>query len=86
MTITLTPEQHKWIAERVTRGEFPSVEDAVRELLDSGIAGHNLDEDDDLSWAKADIDEAMSAYERGEYVTHEEYRAQMAKFLKTLPK
>jgi antitoxin ParD1/3/4 len=84
MTITLTPEQHKWIAEHVARGEFPSVEDAVRELLDFGIAEYELDDDDDLAWAKADVEEGIAAIERGDFVTLDEFKKRNAARLEAL--
>ena len=38
MTITLTPEQQAWIDAHVAQGEYASVEEAARRLLDDAIA------------------------------------------------
>ena len=74
MTITLTQDQRDWIAGRIAEGEFASEEEAVRRLLDERIAERAL-LDDDLSWAKPYVDEALAQAERGEFITLEEFRA-----------
>jgi len=38
MSITLTPEQEAWLQAHVLTGDFVSVEQAVRQLLDERIA------------------------------------------------
>ncbi len=58
MTITLTPEQMEWINAHVARGDFPSAEEAVRQLVDERIAERSI-EDDDLLWAKPLVDDAL---------------------------
>lgn len=62
MTITLRPDQQKWLEEQVTAGRFPSVDDAVAiavaELIEAA--------DNDLAWAKPYVDEAREAMARGE--------------------
>ena len=78
MTITLTPAQLEWIKTHVARGQFPSVEDAVRQLVDERIAELELDESDDLSWAKPLVDEGLAALERGKFITLEEHKARNA--------
>jgi antitoxin ParD1/3/4 len=80
MAITLTPEQQEWLAAHVASGDFPSSEEAARQLIDDRITELEL-ENDDLAWAKPYVDEAIAAVERGEYVTLEEHRAHMAALL-----
>ena len=83
MTITLHPEQEAWLKTRVKSGDFASVEEAARQLIDDRIAELEL-EGDDLAWAKPYVDEALAAVERGEYVTLEEHKAHMAALLASL--
>jgi antitoxin ParD1/3/4 len=83
MTITLHPEQRAWLESRVASGDFASVEEAARQLIDDRIAELEL-EADDLAWAKPYVDEAIAAVERGEYVSLEEHRAHMASVLASL--
>ena len=78
MTITLTPKQEAWIKAHVASGEFASIEDAARQLIDDRIAELALgegDEPDDLAWAKPLVDEGLAALERGEVITLDEHRA-----------
>jgi len=84
MTITLTPEQEAWFKTHVARGQFASVEDAARQLIDERIAERAAEESDDLAWAKPDVDEARAAVARGEYVTLEEHRDHNAALLASL--
>ena len=81
MTITLTPEQEKWINAHVATGDFASVEEAARQLIDGRIAefAHDAgDEHDDMAWAKPLVDEARAAIARGDVLTLEEHRARNA--------
>ncbi len=80
MPITLTSEQETWLQARVARGEFDSVEDAVRQFID----GLMLDDRDDLAWARPHVDEAREAVARGEFVTLEEHKAHNAALLAAL--
>jgi antitoxin ParD1/3/4 len=84
MTITLTPAQQEWIAAHVARGDFPSVEEAVRQLIDERIAEHELEQGSDLTWAKPYVKQGLASLERGETVTLEEHRARNAKRLAAL--
>jgi antitoxin ParD1/3/4 len=77
MTISLTPDQQAWLNAHVARGEFSSVEEAVRQLLDERIAERSAEENDDLSWAKPLVDEALAAAARGEVISREEHDARM---------
>ena len=82
MPITLTPEQKAWFKTHVARGDFASVEDAARQLIDERIAERAAEASDDLSWAKPDVDEARAAVTRGEYVSLEEHRDYNAALLR----
>jgi antitoxin ParD1/3/4 len=83
MTITLDPEQEAWLKSRVASGDFASVEEAARHLIDDRIAELEI-EDDDLAWAKPHVDEAIGAVERGEFVTLDVHTAHMAWVLASL--
>jgi antitoxin ParD1/3/4 len=85
MTIALTPEQHTWLAAHVASGEFPTIEEAVRQLLDERIAERAAEEEeDDFAWAKPLVDEAIAQIERGEFMTLEEHEASIKAHLATL--
>ena len=83
MAINLTPQQEAWIAARVAKGEFSSVEAGARQLVDERIDEIALEEDD-LAWAKPYVDEALDALERGDVMTLEEHRARAAARLAAL--
>ncbi|MBV9752559.1 MAG: hypothetical protein JO188_08575 [Hyphomicrobiales bacterium] len=83
MTITLTPEQEAWVASRLERGDFPSVEAAVRQLVGERIAEIVLEEED-LAWAKSYVDEGLAAVERGDVITLAEHKARNAARLAAL--
>jgi antitoxin ParD1/3/4 len=74
MAINLTPEQEAWLRAHVACGDFPSVEEAARQLIDERIAERDLEEADDLAWAKPQVDEALAALERGDTITLEEHK------------
>lgn len=75
MTITLNPVQQALLETRVASGDFASVEEAARQLIDEALAERALDESDDLAWAKPYVDEALAEVERGEVITLEEHEA-----------
>jgi antitoxin ParD1/3/4 len=77
MTISLTPEQEAWIETHIKRGEFASLEDAARQLIDERIAERVIEEDD-LAWAKPYVDEARTAVANGDVISREEHRARNA--------
>jgi antitoxin ParD1/3/4 len=83
MTITLTSDQLAWIKAHVGSGEFASVEEAVRRLLDERINEREVDELGDLSWMKPLVEEAVAEVERGEVVTLEELKADMRRALES---
>ena len=80
MTITLTPEQLRWVEQQVANGGFESVEDAVRvavaDLMSIGA--------DDLTWAKPLADAARASIERGEGVPAQTVRAEIDTYLKSI--
>jgi plasmid stabilization system protein ParE/Arc/MetJ-type ribon-helix-helix transcriptional regulator len=81
MSITLTPEQETWIKAQFAAGDFASVEEAARQLIDDRIAelaNDEGDEPDDMAWAKPLVDEGLAALERGDFITLEEHRARNA--------
>lgn len=84
MSITLTPEQEAWCQAHVAAGDFASIEEAARQLIDERIAERKAEEGDDLSWAKPYVDEARAAVARGEFVSLEEHKAHNAALLASL--
>jgi antitoxin ParD1/3/4 len=84
MTITLTAEQLAWLEAYVARGDFPSIEDAARQLIDERLAERAVEEEDDLSWAKPFVDEALAAVARGDVMTLEEHKRRIAARLAAL--
>jgi antitoxin ParD1/3/4 len=84
MPITLRPEQEAWLKAHVANGEFASIEEAARQLIDERIAERAAEETDDLAWAKPYVDEACEAVARGEFVTLEEHKAHNARLLAAL--
>jgi antitoxin ParD1/3/4 len=62
MILNLPSEQEQWLRAQVDAGEFASVEEAVRQL----IAERMSLEGDDFAWARALVDEARTAVQRGE--------------------
>ncbi len=81
MTITLTPEQQKWLEAEVAAGHFTSVEEAVQVAVAELM--RPLDTAD-LSWAKPLVDEARAQIERGETVSLEAFNAHVDEKLKGL--
>jgi antitoxin ParD1/3/4 len=78
MVITLTPEQEAWLQAHVATGDFASVEEAARQLIDNDIAEFVIDDADDMAWAKPLVDEGLAALERGGFITLEEHKARNA--------
>jgi antitoxin ParD1/3/4 len=83
MTISLTAEQQDWLNAHVASGDFPSVEEAARQLIDERIAERQLEEADNLAWAKPYVDEALADVARGNALTRDEHRARNAARLST---
>ena len=79
MPITLTPDQEAWLQAHVATGDFASIEEAARQLLDERIAEIAAeDDDDDLEWARPLLDEARASITRGDVLTLEQHRARNA--------
>jgi antitoxin ParD1/3/4 len=78
MTITLTPEQEALLSAYIARGDFSSIEEAARQLIDERIAERAAEEGDDLTWAKPYVDEARAAVARGDVLTLDEHKARNA--------
>jgi antitoxin ParD1/3/4 len=78
MVISLTPEQHVWLDAHVARGDFASVEEAARQLIDERIGERAAEESDDLAWAMPDVDAALADVARGEILSRDEHRARNA--------
>jgi antitoxin ParD1/3/4 len=83
MSITLTPDQEAWLQAHVATGDFASVEEAARQLIDERIVEREI-EDDDLAWAKPLVDEGLAALERGEFISLDEHKARNAARLAAL--
>ena len=77
MTITLTSELEARLKALVRSGDFGSVEEAARALLNERLAEREI-ERDDLAWAKPLVDEGLAALERGEFISLEEHKARNA--------
>jgi antitoxin ParD1/3/4 len=75
MTVTLHPDQEEWLKTRVASGDFVSVEEAARQLIDERIAEREAEESDQMEWAKPYVDEALAEVERGDVITLEEHEA-----------
>ncbi|MCI0468273.1 MAG: hypothetical protein L0Y57_14945 [Beijerinckiaceae bacterium] len=84
MMIPLTPGQEALLKAFVARGEFSSVEEAARHLIDERIAERAAEEGDDLAWAKPFVDEALGDIERGDVITREEHEAHIKAVLAAL--
>lgn len=85
MTISLSPDQLTWIEARVARGDYSDVDEAVRHLLATGMAEHDEAEADDMAWAKPLVDEALTAIERGDTMTLDQFEAHLDKKFGKLP-
>ena len=77
MVISLTPDQHFRLNAYVARGDFASVEEAARRLLDERIAERAIEESDDLAWAKPYVDQALDDVANGRVMTREGHDARM---------
>ena len=77
MAITLHPDQEAALKSRVARGDFASLEEAARRLIDEALAERALDENDDLAWAKPHVDEALAEAERSEVITLADHEARI---------
>ncbi len=83
MAITLTPDQEAWLKAHVAAGDFPSIEEAARQLIDERIVEREL-EKDNLAWAKPLVEEGLAALERGEFISLDAHKARNAARLAAL--
>ena len=86
MTITLNPDQEARIKTRVALGDFASVEEAARQLIDEALVERARGEHDDMSWARPYVDEALDEVARGEEISLDEHKARNAMRLAALRK
>ena len=80
MTITLTPQQLRWLEQQVAVGRFESVEEAV----ELAVAGLMTVEADDLAWAKPLVDEARASIARGEGIPADIVKAKLDAYLRSI--
>ena len=80
MTLTLTPDQVAWLEEQVRCGAFASVQDGVREA----VARMMPPDGEDLEWVRPYLDEARASVARGEVVTHQQFKSEMAAHIERL--
>ena len=78
MTIQLSPEQEQWLKAQVAAGHFASLEQAVA----VAVADLKATVDDDLDWAKPQVDAAAEELARGEGVPADEAIRRMRAALK----
>ena len=74
MAITLTPDQEAWLQAHVATGDFSSIEEVARQLIDDERIVERELEKDDLVWAKPLVEDGLAALERGEFISLEEHR------------
>jgi len=80
MTITLTPEQLRWLEQQVASGRFESVEDAVQ----LAVSGLMAVDSDDLAWARPLVDQARGSIADGKGVSAEAVKAEVDAYLKSI--
>ena len=83
MMITLTADQEASLSALVAAGDFASIEEAARALLDERLAEREI-EDDDFAWAKPFIDEAEADIARGAVISREEHDASIKALLASM--
>ncbi len=74
MTNQLTREKRACVEKRVSSGEFASLEEAAA----SAISDTMQSENDDLGWARPLVDQARASVERGQFVSHDEFKQLLA--------
>jgi antitoxin ParD1/3/4 len=82
-TITLTPELEAALAAQVAGGNFESIEEAARELLEEMLFAREM-EKEDFSWIKPLLKEAEEQLKRGEGIPLEEHRRLRAAHMEKL--
>jgi antitoxin ParD1/3/4 len=84
ISLSLTAEQQAWLSAHVARGDFASVEEAARQLIEERIAEREAEEGDDLAWAKPHVDEARAEIAQGKGIPLEEHEARMDALLSSM--
>ena len=69
ISVTLPPEQQKWLEEAVAAGQFASVDEA----LAVAVAELMAIQSDDLAWAKPYVDQARESVTRGKVLSGEDF-------------
>jgi antitoxin ParD1/3/4 len=69
MNISLPREQQEWLEAEVAAGHFSSVEEAVT----FAVADLKVLLEDDLAWAKPQVDQARAAIARGDVISGEDF-------------
>ena len=80
MTITLPREQQEWLEAQVRAGAYDSVDQAVASI----VAERMYLDVDDMSWARALVDEGRAELERGEGISLEEHLKRVAQRVQDL--
>jgi Arc/MetJ-type ribon-helix-helix transcriptional regulator len=83
MNITLTGEQESALSSLVAAGDYPSIEEAARALLNERLLLNEVEEPD-LEDTRALLAEAEADIEAGAVMTLEEHRARIEVLLKNL--
>jgi Arc/MetJ-type ribon-helix-helix transcriptional regulator len=78
MAIVLTSEQLKWLESAVAAGRFESVEAAVQAALVGLMVDTDQAAENDDDWVAPLLDEARASHARGESISLEEFKAQLA--------
>jgi len=83
MNITLTGEQESALSSLVAAGDYPSIEEAARALLDERLSLNELEEPE-LEVTRGLLAEAEADIEAGAVMTLEEHRTRIEGLLKNL--
>ena len=67
MTVSLTPEMEKFIAEKVRTGQFRTSDEAVNALLAENAERERL-APEDIALLRDELDPALAEADRGEFV------------------
>jgi len=67
MTVRLTAELERYIAEKVRSGEYGSPQEAVNSLL-AGVKEQEALSPEDVAEVRAELDPAIAEADRGEFV------------------
>jgi len=80
MNIRLPPEQQKWLEAQVAAGRYASIDEALAVAVSDLMSVH----DDDLAWARPDVDRARASVARGNVISGEAYVDRLNEKLKSL--